>query len=49
MRGNARNLGFEQRDTVSQFVLRIGIEELSSQVAGRIALGAGTIIEFHHS
>ena len=44
---HTNDFGFEQGNALRQFVLRIGIEQFPCQLAGSIAFGAGTIVEFH--
>ena len=47
VRGNPFDFGLKQRNAMRQFILRIGIEQFPCQVAGCVAFGAGTIVEFH--
>ena len=46
--GYADDFRFEHGDAMCQFVLRIGIKQFPRQLAGCVAFGAGTIIEFHY-
>ena len=47
MAANAIYFGLKQCNSLSQFVLGIGIEEFPGQLAGCIAFRPGTIIELH--
>lgn len=47
MGGNAGDFGFEQRDALVQFGLRIGAEILGREVRCRISFGARAIWLFH--
>ena len=47
MRLDPGNLGFELGDPLAQFIVRIAIEALGGEQAGRIIAGTGAIIIVH--
>lgn len=47
MRGNTRDLSFQQGDPRIEFVMRITVERLQGQLAGQIAFGARALVKFH--